>query len=211
MDAESIKRAYKRYAGIYDGVFGPLLASGRHAAIAHINKRGGRRILEVGVGTGVSLPAHRADNRVVGIDLSHDMLEVARARVERERLDNVDALLEMDAGKLAFADDSFDVVVAMYVMTVVPDPQGTMAELERVCRPDGEILIVNHFAATEPGPRRTVERWLARFAPKLGWHPDFTLDNLLAGTGVTARTIATVPPFGLFSVLQIQREAEAGT
>lgn len=207
MDADSIRAAYRRYARIYDRVFGTLLASGRHAAVAWLNRRGGLRILEVGVGTGISLSDYRKDNRVVGIDLSTDMLKVAQERVAREGLDNVEGLLEMDAGKLAFADGSFDVVVAMYVMTVVPDPQGTMAELERVCKPGGDIVIVNHFAAPRPGIRRMVEEWLAPLSKKLGWRPDFTLDSLMSGSRLSVETITTVPPFGLFSLLHCRRPA----
>ncbi len=206
MDAVSIRAAYRRYAGFYDRVFGTLLASGRHAAVAWLNRRGGLRILEVGVGTGLSLSDYRTDNRVVGIDLSTDMLKVAQERVARENLTHVEGLLEMDAGKLAFADGSFDVVVAMYVMTVVPDPQGTMAELERVCKPGGDIVIVNHFAAPRPGLRRTVENWLAPLSKKLGWRPDFTLDSLLRGSPLSVESIETVPPFGLFSLLHCRRQ-----
>ncbi|MFD1623174.1 class I SAM-dependent methyltransferase [Azospirillum griseum] len=206
MDAVSIRAAYRRYAGFYDRVFGTLLASGRHAAVAWLNRRGGLRILEVGVGTGLSLSDYRTDNRVVGIDLSTDMLKVAQERVAREHLTHVEGLLEMDAGKLAFADGSFDVVVAMYVMTVVPDPQGTMAELERVCKPGGDIVIVNHFAAPRPGLRRTVENWLAPLSKKLGWRPDFTLDSLLRGSPLSVESVETVPPFGLFSLLHCRRQ-----
>jgi phosphatidylethanolamine/phosphatidyl-N-methylethanolamine N-methyltransferase len=206
MDAVSIRAAYRRYAGFYDRVFGTLLASGRHAAVAWLNRRGGLRILEVGVGTGLSLSDYRKDNRVVGIDLSTDMLKVAQERVARENLAHVEGLLEMDAGKLAFADGSFDVVVAMYVMTVVPDPQGTMAELERVCKPGGDIVIVNHFAAPRPGIRRTVENWLAPLSKKLGWRPDFTLESLLHGSPLAVQSVETVPPFGLFSLLHCRRQ-----
>lgn len=207
MDAESIRAAYRRYARIYDRVFGVLLGAGRNATVAWLNRRGGLRILEVGVGTGLSLSDYRRDNRVVGIDLSTDMLRVAKERVEREGLTHVDGLLEMDAGKLAFADGSFDVVVAMYVMTVVPDPVGTMAELERVCKPGGDVVIVNHFAAPRPGIRRMVEEWLAPLSKKLGWRPDFTLDTLLDGSRLTVESIETVPPFGLFSLLHCRRAA----
>ncbi len=206
MDAVSIRAAYRRYAGFYDRVFGTLLASGRHAAVAWLNRRGGLRILEVGVGTGLSLSDYRKDNRVIGIDLSTDMLKVAQERVARENLAHVEGLLEMDAGKLAFADGSFDVVVAMYVMTVVPDPQGTMAELERVCKPGGDIVIVNHFAAPRPGIRRTVENWLAPLSKKLGWRPDFTLESLLHGSPLAVQSVETVPPFGLFSLLHCRRQ-----
>lgn len=205
MDTESIRKAYKRYARIYDNTFGHLLAPGRHAAVERINEKGGLRVLEVGVGTGLSLTAYRKDNTVTGIDLSMEMLRVAQQRVERDGLTNVEGLLQMDAGKLAFEDGSFDLVVAMYVMTVVPDPQGTMAELLRVCRHGGEILIVNHFADTKPGIRNFIERAAAPFSKKLGWRPDFTMDALLRGCPVTVEAVHSMPPLGLFSLLQCRR------
>lgn len=210
MDTISVRKAYRRYAKIYDAVFGGVFAFGRRAAIERMNATGGRRILEVGVGTGLSLPFHRPDNRVVGIDLSSDMLRVAQRRVERMGLPNVEGLLEMDAEKLAFEDDSFDVVVAMFVMTVVPEVGRAMQELRRVCKPGGEIYIVNHFAADEPGLRRDVERRLARFSKSLGWRPDFTMDSLLDGSGLKVTAMRTLPPFGLFSMLECREEAAAG-
>ncbi|WP_207478899.1 class I SAM-dependent methyltransferase [Arenibaculum pallidiluteum] len=210
MDTESVRNAYRRYAKIYDVVFGGVFASGRQAAVKHINKRGGLRILEVGVGTGLSLPKYRKDNRVVGIDLSRDMLEVARKRVDELKLPNVEALLEMDAENLEFPDASFDVVVAMFVMTVVPNVPRAMAELERVCKPGGDILIVNHFATTEPGLRRTIERKMAPFSKSLGWRPDFSLDSLLSSSRVQVQAIHTVPPFGLFSLLECRSPGIAG-
>ncbi len=205
MDTESIRLTYKRYARVYDTVFGALLSAGRRAAVERIDQRGGLRVLEVGVGTGLSLPAYRKDNRITGIDLSIDMLRVARERVRHGRLDNVEGLSQMDAGRLAFADGSFDVVVAMYVMTVVPDPQGALAELLRVCRPEGEVLIVSHFAETRPGVRRMIERGAARFSEKLGWRPDFTQASLLQGCPVTVEAVHRLPPFGLFTLLQCRR------
>lgn len=209
MDTESVRNAYRRYAKIYDVMFGGVFASGRAAAVKRINKRGGLRVLEVGVGTGLSLPKYRKDNRVVGIDLSREMLDVARKRAEEERLENVEALLEMDAENLTFPDASFDVVVAMFVMTVVPDVNRAMAELERVCKPGGDILIVNHFATTEPGLRRTIETKMAPFSKSLGWRPDFTLDTLLSASSVEVQAIHTVPPFGLFSLLECRSSGVA--
>lgn len=205
MDAEAVRTAYRRWAGIYDRMFGKVFEAGRSAAVERINRQGGQRVLEVGVGTGLSLPQYRRDNRIVGIDLSTDMLKIARQRQADLNLANVDALLEMDAGQLAFADDSFDVVVAMYVMTVVPDPPAALAELERVCRPGGQILIINHFEALEPGPRRMVERALGRFSRDLGWRPDYPMETLMAGSGLELVGIDPVPPFGLFSFVECRK------
>lgn len=205
MDAEAVRTAYRRWAGIYDRIFGQVFAAGRRAAVDRINRQGGQRVLEVGVGTGLSLPQYRPDNRIVGIDLSTDMLEIARQRATELHLTNVDALLEMDAGQLAFADNSFDVVVAMYVMTVVPHPQETLAELERVCRPGGQILIINHFESTKPGPRRIVERALGRYSRDLGWRPDYPMETLMEGSSLELVGVQPVPPFGLFSFVECRK------
>lgn len=202
MDTLSVRHAYRRYAKIYDLMFGGVFAFGRRKALARINSRGGQRVLEVGVGTGLSLPAYRPDNRVVGIDLSTEMLEIARRRTRELGLGNVEALLEMDAERLAFPDDSFDAVVAMFVMTVVPDVHRAMAELQRVCKPSGTIYIVNHFATPRRGLRRSIEQGMARFSAKLGWRPDFTMDTLLSYSGIEVLSITSVPPLGLFNLLE---------
>lgn len=205
MDAEAVRTAYRRWAGIYDTVFGQVFAAGRREAVERINGHGAQRVLEVGVGTGLSLPHYRRDMRVVGIDLSTDMLAVARRRAADQALPQVDALLEMDAARLAFADDSFDTVVAMYVMTVVPDPPGTLAELARVCKPGGRVLILNHFEADRPGPRRLVERALGRFSRDLGWRPDYPMARLMAGSDLTVERVAPIPPLGLFSFVECRK------
>ena len=177
LDRDTIEKAYDRWAPVYDLVFGRVFEQGRMASIEAAEKHcgpGGGRILEVGVGTGISLPLYPRDVRITGIDVSHEMLDRARARVARAGLENVDALLEMDAEAMAFPDASFDKVVAMYVVSVVPRPAKLLEELHRVCRPDGEIFLVNHFHSENP-IIRTVERGLARFSDKIGFHADFEL------------------------------------
>jgi phosphatidylethanolamine/phosphatidyl-N-methylethanolamine N-methyltransferase len=122
MHIQAVKAAYRRYAPVYDTLFGPVLQPGRHAVVQALHCRPGERVLEVGVGTGLSLPLYPRDVRVTGIDLSSEMLEKAKRRVARVNLRNVEALLEMDAESTTFADASFDKVVAMYVVSVVPQP-----------------------------------------------------------------------------------------
>ncbi len=177
MDLSSIRNAYRRYARHYDKIFGPVFAPGRRLTMEYVNAEPGRRILEVGVGTGLSLPEYRDDVSVVGIDVSPDMLDVARRRVEEERLRQVEGLYEMDAEALEFPDDSFDVVVAMYVASVVPNPQRFIDEVRRVCRPGGDILIVNHFASNHPVLRR-MEQTLKPLSKILGFRTDMELDDL---------------------------------
>ncbi|WP_242402542.1 class I SAM-dependent methyltransferase [Komagataeibacter kakiaceti] len=134
LDAAAVKAAYRRWAGVYDALFGSVSAFGRKRAVEAVNSLPGTRVLEVGVGTGLALPYYRANKHITGIDLSGDMLERARQRVRRLRLSNVDNLLEMDAEATQFADGTFDIAVAMFVASVVPHPRALLAELKRVVR-----------------------------------------------------------------------------
>lgn len=180
MQLDSVKAAYRRYAGFYDALFGPVLQPGRKAVIEALKCQPGERVLEVGVGTGLSLDLYPADVRVTGIDVSREMLEKARRRVAKRKLAHVEALLEMDAEAMSFAAASFDKIVAMYVLPVVPDPGRLLAELHRVCKPTGEIYLVNHVRSENP-VIGAVEKGLARFSDKLGFHPDFELRNVVNG------------------------------
>jgi phosphatidylethanolamine/phosphatidyl-N-methylethanolamine N-methyltransferase len=207
LDAKAVREAYRRWAGIYDSVFGGVSAAGRRRAVEAVNRlaaAGGRlRVLEVGVGTGLALPHYRRDIEVVGIDLSREMLERARERVAREQLVHVRGLLEMDAERMAFHDGAFDVAVAMFTASVVPDARRLFAEMARVVRPDGTLLFVNHFAV-ESGLRWWMERSMAPLARVLGWHPDFKLTDLLDPAQVPVEAIEPCPPAGLFSLVRVR-------
>jgi phosphatidylethanolamine/phosphatidyl-N-methylethanolamine N-methyltransferase len=181
MHIEAVKAAYRRYAKVYDALFGPVLQPGRKAVMQALECRPGDRVLEVGVGTGLSLPLYPPFVRVTGIDLSREMLEKARRRVGRRQLNNVEGLLEMNAEAMDFPDASFDKVVAMYVVSVVPQPARLLRELHRVCKPQGDIFIVNHVRSAHP-LLGAVEKSLARFSDQLGFHPDFELHNLVNGS-----------------------------
>jgi phosphatidylethanolamine/phosphatidyl-N-methylethanolamine N-methyltransferase len=182
MQIESVKAAYRRYAAVYDAVFGPVLQPGRKAVVQALGLRPGDRVLEVGVGTGLSLPLYPRDVRITGIDVSREMLDKARGRVARRRLANVEGLLEMDAERMSFPGASFDKVVAMYVVSVVERPAKLLEELHRVCRPQGEIYLVNHVRSDNRFIA-AVENSLARFSDKLGFHPDFQLRDMLGEAG----------------------------
>src|SRR5579863_6377460 len=151
-DREMVERAYDRWAPIYDLVFGGVFGRGRQAAILATNSIGGR-VLEVGVGTGISLPQYGANLRIFGTDISAAMLRKARARVADLRLGNVEGLAVMDAEKLEFPDHSFDVVMAQYVVTAVPNPEAALNEFARVLRPGGEIILLSRVSA-DAGMRR---------------------------------------------------------
>ena len=208
LDATSVRHAYRRWAPVYDFTFGTVAEAGRKHAVKIINRRRGR-VLEVGVGTGLSLPCYEKHLTVTGIDLSPDMLRKARSRVDRQRLNNVAGLHEMDAGALAFPDESFDTVVAMYVMTVVPDAEKVMRELERVCATGGEVILVNHFSQEE-GVRGFVERRLAPLASSIGWHAVFTLDRVLVCEDLRLAERRMLWPFGLFTMLRFVKEPGLG-
>jgi len=202
LDANAVRAAYRRWAGVYDLVFGGVSRWGRLRAAAEVNRLPGTRVLEVGVGTGLALPHYNIDKRITGIDLSAEMLARAHERVRGERLKNVDALLELDAESTGFDDGAFDIAVAMFVASVVPNPRVLMAELRRVVRPGGHILFVNHFAA-ERGLRWWAERTLAPASRALGWHPDFAFDALFSPDERSRTHFAPVPPFGLFTLARL--------
>ncbi len=206
----SVAKSYAqwaRFAPVYDLVFGPALSQGRKDSIA-IAERVGGRILEVGVGTGISLTQYSGKHRVVGVDYSEPMLRKAHERVADKKLKHVEGLAVMDGTRLGFSDSSFDVVLAQYVITTVPDPEGTLDEIVRVTRPGGEIVLVNHLGA-ERGFRRDFERSFAPMARKLGWQPEFPWARLeqWAESNGCARLIErrAMPPFGHFSLIRFER------
>jgi phosphatidylethanolamine/phosphatidyl-N-methylethanolamine N-methyltransferase len=210
LDKATITKAYARWAPIYDLVFGAVFERGRRTAIDAAERIGGR-ILEVGVGTGISLPDYSRTNRLVGVDISEPMLRKAQERVAEEGLTNVEALAVMDAEHLAFPDASFDVVVGQYVITAVPNPEATLDEFARVLKPGGEIVLVNHLGA-ETGLRRAFEQWFAPVARRLGWRPEFKWDRLAQWAarhgGVRVVERRAVPPLGHFSLIRFARAAE---
>jgi phosphatidylethanolamine/phosphatidyl-N-methylethanolamine N-methyltransferase len=201
MNLSDTLRAYRGYAPAYDVLFGPLFRAGRRAAVTLANDRPGQRVLEVGVGTGLSLSYFRRDARVVGIDVSPEMLEKARRRVRRLGLGATVELSRMDALGLAFADNSFDAVLALYVASVVPDAGRFGAELRRVCVPGGRIVVANHFTSEHP-LLRAVERGLAPFADRLGFEPDFPLGRFLAASGLSMRARRPSTLFGYWTLLR---------
>ena len=203
LDADSVRNAYRRWASVYDLVFGGISGWGRRRAAFEVNRLPGTRVLEVGVGTGLALPYYAPDKRITGIDLSVEMLDRARARVATEGLTNVDDLLELDAENTGFDSGRFDIAVGMFVASVVPNPRKLLAELRRVVRPGGHILFVNHFAAQD-GPRWWIERAMAPASRALGWHPDFAVDALFPPADGAAVQLSPVPPFGLFTLAKLQ-------
>ena len=198
--SDTVRNAYRRYARYYDLVFGAIFHPGRNMAIEHLHCQPGDRILEVGVGTGLSLGLYPETVKVVGIDLSADMLARARRRLELEPMPWVEDLLQMDAQAMTFPDQSFDKVVAMYVASVVPDLSQLMREIRRVCKPKGTIIFLNHFQNQYPVVRQA-ESWLQPLAKHLGFHPDFPLSEFLEKTGFHVTTAVPVNLLDYWTVL----------
>jgi phosphatidylethanolamine/phosphatidyl-N-methylethanolamine N-methyltransferase len=193
-------------------VFGPVFERGRRATIAAAERIGGR-ILEVGVGTGISLPEYSGNCRIFGVDISEMMLHRARERITELSLTNVEGLAVMDAARLEFPDDAFDAVVAQYVVTTVPDPEGVLDEFARVLKPGGEIILVSRVGA-EAGLRRALEHWFAPAARRLGWRTEFAWERYaawLARTrGVHLIERRAMPPLGHFSLIRFGKDTDVG-
>ncbi len=205
MKAEAIKSAYRRYAAVYDTLFGRMFDHGRRLTVELVNRKPNQRILEVGVGTGLSLPAYRPDAKVHGIDLSFDMLCRARDRVERDSISQVESLLEMDAQHMAYADGAFDAVVAMYVASVVSDPGKMIAEMRRVCVPGGDIVVVNHFISDNPILRQ-LEKAVSPLSSLLGFRPDFCQKALLDIARLEVVEIRDVNMFGYWKLIRFRND-----
>jgi len=213
IDNHAIAKAYAGWAPVYDLVFGAVFAPGRKASIAAAERVGGR-ILDVGVGTGISLADYSLRNRIVGVDYCEPMLRKAQQRVARQKLSHIEALTVMDAQRLGFRDDFFDVVVAQFVITTVPNPEATLDEFVRVTKPGGEIILVNHLGA-EAGLQREFEHLFAPLARRLGWRPEFKWARIAQWAercgGVRVLERRALAPLGQFSLIRVGRLEAAAT
>jgi phosphatidylethanolamine/phosphatidyl-N-methylethanolamine N-methyltransferase len=178
VENDFVERVYEKLSKVYDLIYGPTLHPGRVTALERMGIQPDDRILEVGVGTGINTSMYPRNCHVTGVDLSSSMLDKARERVAREGLRNV-RLLEMDAQNLTFPDDSFDIVYAPYLVSVVPDPVRVAREMRRVCKPGGKIIILNHFRSANPVLSR-LERAISPFTVHIGFKSDLDLPGFLA-------------------------------
>src|ERR1700751_3441469 len=207
-DRESVEQAYDRWAPIYDLVFGGVFSKGRDAGIQATTKLGGRGV-EVGVGTGISLPLYSPNVRIFGTDISEAMLKKAKQRVAEGRLKNIEGLAVMDAEKLEFPDNSFDVVMAQYVVTAVPNPEVALDEFARVLRPGGELIILTRVSADD-GLRRFIEQGLQPVVRRLGFRTaEFAWSRytrwLSGAKGIELVERRLIPPLGHFSLVRFRK------
>jgi phosphatidylethanolamine/phosphatidyl-N-methylethanolamine N-methyltransferase len=208
MQTAGVAAAYDRWAPIYDWVFGGVFATGRKEAVIAAEKVGGR-ILEVGLGTGISLPHYAKTSRIVGVDISEAMLVKACERVRKLKLDNVEAITVMDAEELEFPDSSFDVVVAQYVVTAVPNPERALDEFARVVRPGGEIIITTRIGA-DHGLRGSIEKTLMPVTTRLGFRTEFLWERYEAWAAANGSVKLVenrpLPPLGHFSLVRYKKQ-----
>ena len=199
-----VERVYGVLARVYDGFFDWALGPGRRYAVSQLRPQPGERILEIGVGTGLSLPLYPVGCEVVGIDISEPMLEQARARLDG--LEHASVLLQlMDARKLAYGDGHFDKVLAPYVISVVPDPARVLAEIVRVCRPGGTVIVVNHFQSAFP-PLAALEKLITPLSTWLGFRMDLPVAAVKRTPGLTLVRKRRVNLFRLWTLLEFRRD-----
>jgi phosphatidylethanolamine/phosphatidyl-N-methylethanolamine N-methyltransferase len=182
MQEATTRSIYDFHSVFYDATFGRLVKRRIARAISHMNFTDAERILDLGIGTGVSLNYYPRRGRIVGIDLSPGMLREARKKIDERRLEHVE-LVQADAMRLPFADDTFDHVFMSHVISVVSDPYRLIQETQRVAKPNARIVIVNHFQSTN----RFIamfEKWLCPLCTRLGWRSDLPLQELIRRTGV---------------------------
>ncbi len=190
VENDFVERVYEKLANVYDLIFGPTLHPGRLQALEQMDMQPGDTVLEVGVGTGINLSLYPKSCSITGIDLSRPMLDKARERVARKGLRNC-RVLEMDAAALTFPDNSFDIVYAPYLISVVPDPVKVAQEMRRVCRPDGRIVILNHFKSTNPILSR-IETAISPLTVHVGFKSDLDLQAFLTQANLTPLSTAKV-------------------
>jgi phosphatidylethanolamine/phosphatidyl-N-methylethanolamine N-methyltransferase len=190
VENDFVEGVYDKLAKVYDLIFGPTLHPGRLQAIQRMNIQPGERVLEVGVGTGINLSLYPKLCSVTGIDFSGSMLEKARERTAKKSIRNV-RLLQMDAADLKFADDSFDIVYAPYLISVVPDPVKVAREMRRVCRPGGRVIVLNHFLSPNPILSR-LERMISPMTIHIGFKSDLDLPAFLAQAELKPQSIEKV-------------------
>ena len=207
IDREQIERVYSSYAGVYDKVFGRVFQDSREAVVRNLKIAPGERVLEVGVGTGLCLPLYPANCDITAIDVSQPMLDKAAQRVAELGLTNV-KLMHMDAGAMDFADSSFDLVIAAYVVTAVPDYRKLMEEMVRVSRPGGRLILLNHFTQDSP-IIAAFEKAISPICARIGFRTDLSVDEVIDGWPLIKERDERVKPLGMWHVVECTNNKKA--
>ena len=208
IDREQIERVYSNYAGVYDKVFGRVFQDSRVAVVRNLKVAPGERVLEVGVGTGLCLPLYPPNCDITAIDLSEAMVDKAAERVKEHGLTNV-KLMKMDAVAMEFADSTFDLVIAAYVVTAVPDYRKLMQEMIRVSRPGGRLVLLNHFTQDSP-IIAAVEKAISPICVKIGFRTDLSVDEVIDGWPLIKERDERVKPLGMWHVVECTNNKKDG-
>lgn len=207
IDREQVERVYTSYAGVYDRVFGRVFQDSREAVVRKLKIAPGEKVLEVGVGTGLCLPLYPPNCDITAIDLSGAMIDKAAERVKEHGLSNV-KLMRMDAGAMDFADSTFDLVIAAYVVTAVPDYRKLMEEMVRVSRPGGRLILLNHFTQDSP-IIAAVEKAISPICIKMGFRTDLSVDEVIDGWPLIKDRDERVKPLGMWHVVECTNNKKA--
>jgi phosphatidylethanolamine/phosphatidyl-N-methylethanolamine N-methyltransferase len=201
ISVDNVVNTYRFYAPLYDRTFGAVLGPGRCAMTQAICALNPSSILEVGVGTGLTLAEYPAASSIVGIDISDEMLNIARQRARQLPGRNI-RLAAMNAELMDFPDDSFDCVAVPYVLSVTPHPERLVAEIRRVCRKGGTILILNHFS----GSRFWwfLERAVQSLANRIGFRSDFCFNEQIMKYDWEVQSVKKVNFLGLSRLVTIR-------
>ncbi len=199
LDIESIKKIYGGYSGLYDALFKRFFFPRIKSAISTMAIKPGERILDLGVGTGLSFSEFPSHCKVIGIDISAQMLKQARQKISEKRFHNI-KLLGMDAMRCGFLDNSFDKVFISHVVSVVPDPYSMMEEAKRVCRPGGDIVVVNHFRSSNRLIEK-VERIINPMCKRIGWRSDMCLNEFIGTSGINVNHIYTLKKLDFWHII----------
>ena len=206
LTSKSVIDSYRRYAPTYDWVFGAVLEPGRIQLAESVMKLSPRSILEIGVGTGLMLPRYPKHARIVGVDISLEMLAVAQKRANKLAEHQI-ALIASDAETLDFPDNSFECVTLPYVLSVTPHPQKLISEIRRVCQPGGKILILNHFSDSRYW--WLLERLVSPIADKIGFNSNFGYDEHVLGYDWLVESVRPINLFGLSKLVAIRNDKKA--
>lgn len=199
-------KLYYEFSHLYDLVFARYFYPRIAATIRALDIPIGARVLEVGVGTGMALSVYPRHCQVTGVDLAPDMLEHAQDRIDRHDWRHVQ-VMEGDAMDLTLPDNSFDYVTAFHVVSVVPDARRMMAEVQRVCKPNGTIVVINHFRSDKRA-LAAVDRRLEPITRRWGWH---TLGRreVFDGLPIALDRVYKTSRFSLFTIVVARNLKEA--